>query len=187
MSACAVNPPAGVPAIGILGDTPYSAGEVRRLDRLIDDLNAEPLAFVVHLGDIGSSRQACTDEWISERKTQFGRIRHPFVLLPGDNEWSDCRDQGERLRAWRKAFCDFNFHKTKQSGEFCEHLRWEADGLVFVTLNVQGGNNNVGHAEHGPRMQAVPAWLDEAARLGVDDPATVARLRGKDLEELVGA
>jgi hypothetical protein len=138
---------------------------VRRLDRLIDDLNAEPLAFVVHLGDIGSSRLACTDDWIAQRKIQFRRIRHLFVLLPGDNEWSDCRDPEERLRAWRRAFCDFSFPRTHQSPEFCEHLRWEADGMVFVTLNVQGSNNNVGHAEHGPRMRAVHAWLDEAARL----------------------
>lgn len=154
-----------MPAIGVLGDTPYSAGEVRRLDALIDDLNAEPLAFVVHLGDIGPSRLACTDDWISERKNQFRRIRHLFVLLPGDNEWSDCADPEARLRAWRRAFCDFSFPRTHQSPEYCEHLRWEADGMVFVAVNVPGSGNNAGRAEHGPRMRAVHAWLDDAARL----------------------
>ncbi|HEY3073782.1 MAG TPA: hypothetical protein VGJ74_01285, partial [Burkholderiales bacterium] len=63
-----------------MGDTPYSEDEVKRLDRLIDELNAEPLAFVVHIGDITSGRGPCTDAWFEARKQQFARIRHPFVL-----------------------------------------------------------------------------------------------------------
>src|SRR5688572_5291950 len=39
-------------AFGFMGDTPYSDEQVRRLDRLIDDINAQELAFVVHVGDI---------------------------------------------------------------------------------------------------------------------------------------
>jgi hypothetical protein len=63
-------------------------------------------------------------------------------------------------------FCETALKVEKQPGPFCEHMRWEMDGLVFVTLNVQGSNNNVGRPEEfGPRMQAVYAWLDEAARL----------------------
>jgi len=160
-----VQPAPGGLAIGLLGDTPYSEGEIRRLDQLIDDINAEPLAFVAHVGDIGTSRQACDDQWLAERKRQFGRIRHPFVLLPGDNEWSDCRDPVERLRAWRKLFCVSSLKVEKQSGEYCEHVRWEAGGLVFVALNVAGSNNHVGHPEHAPRMAAVFQWLEEAAKL----------------------
>jgi len=42
----------------------------------------------------------------------------------------------------------------------------QANQVVFVTLNVQGSNNNVRHPEeHGPRMAAVHAWLDAAAGL----------------------
>ncbi|HSA90532.1 MAG TPA: hypothetical protein VLF42_11600 [Burkholderiales bacterium] len=111
---------------------------------------------MVHLGDIGSSAQACADAWLLERKRQFARIRHRFILLPGDNEWSNCRDPLARLRRWREIFCD-------KPGEFCEHRRWEAGGWVFVTLNVPGHDNNVRHPEHKPRMQAVLSWLEEAA------------------------
>jgi hypothetical protein len=125
---------------------------------VIDEINAQPLAFVVHVGDIGSSSLACTDAWLLERKAQFGRIRHPFILLPGDNEWSDCRDPLRRLERWRQIFCE-------APGEFCEHRRWEAEGWVFVALNVPGHNNNVRHAEHGPRMEVVLSFLDEAAHL----------------------
>jgi hypothetical protein len=166
LAGCAALPEGGV-AFGLLGDTPYSESEVERLDRLIDDINAAPLAFVVHVGDIGSSRQACVDDWLQARKRQFARIRHPFVLLPGDNEWTDCRDPVERLAQWRKLFCmeKRNLSVEKQKGPYCEHIRWEAGGFVFVALNVPGSNNNIRHPEHGPRMAAVAAWLDEAAKL----------------------
>jgi hypothetical protein len=52
-----------------------------------------------------------------------------------------------------------------QKGEYCEHVRWEAQGWVFVGLNVPGLNNNVRHREHARRMEAVLSWLDEAAAL----------------------
>ncbi len=148
--------PAGELAFGVLGDTPYSAAEVERLERLIDEMNAQPLEFVVHVGDIGTSAAACGDAWLLERKKQFARIRHRFVLLPGDNEWSNCRNPLQRLERWRELFCE-------TPREFCEHRHWESGGWVFVALNVPGHDNNLRHAEHGPRMRAVLAALDEAA------------------------
>ena len=151
----------------MLGDAPYSQDEVERLDRLIDEMNAEPLVFVAHVGDIGQSTpaQACGDDWLLQRKAQFARIRHPFVLLPGDNEWSDCRDPLGRLTRWRAIFCQQRLAVEVQQGEYCEHVRWEAGGWVFVALNVPGRTNNLRQAEHAPRMRAVLAWLDEAAAL----------------------
>ena len=158
-------PPAGGVGFGLLGDVPYSQREIRELDALIDQMNAQALAFVVHVGDIGTSAasQGCSDAWIEARKRQFSRLRHPFVLIPGDNEWSECRDPLARLARWRELFCGGSFER--QAGEFCEHRRWEAGGTVFVTLNVPGNNNNVRHAEHAARMQAAFAWLEEAAQL----------------------
>lgn len=128
-------------------------------------MNAQKLAFVVHLGDIGGSTESCSDDWLVKRKLQFERLRHPFILLPGDNEWSDCRAPLERLERWRGLFCNTSMKIERQPGPHCEHLRWEAGGYVFVALNIPGHNNNVRHPEHAPRMQAVLAWLDEAAQL----------------------
>jgi hypothetical protein len=165
VTACASAPPPmpGGLVFGVLGDAPYSQGEVERLDNVIDQMNREQLEFVVHVGDIGSSASACTDGWLRARKRQFERIRHPFLLIPGDNEWSDCKNPLERLRAWRQVFCTPTLKVERQSGEYCEHVRWEAGGWVFVALNVPGSNNNVRHPEHAPRMQTVFAWLDQAA------------------------
>lgn len=149
--------PPGQVAFGVLGDAPYSDAEVERLEGVIDEINAQPLEFVVHVGDIGSSARACDDKWLHERKAQFARVRHRFIFVPGDNEWSDCKQPLERLRRWREIFCE-------TPREFCEHQRWENAGWVFVTLNVPGHDNNMRHPEHGPRMKEVLSWLDEAAR-----------------------
>jgi hypothetical protein len=166
LAACAPLEPlaSGTPAFGILGDVPYSAAEVEKLDRIIDEMNAQALEFVVHVGDLGHSTlaQACSDGWLEQRKAQLARIRHRLIVIPGDNEWSDCARHGidpmARLRKWRELFCE-------TPREYCEHARWESGGWVFVTLNVPGSNNNLRHPEHAPRMQAVFAELDAAAKL----------------------
>ena len=173
-------PPPGY-TFALLGDTPYSASEVARLDRLIGDLNAERLELVVHLGDIGSSREACSDAWLDARKAQLARIRHAVVLVPGDNEWTDCRDQRARLAAWRERFCGAPFAVEVQAGEYCEHRRWQAAGLVFVTLNVPGSNNNRRDSqERARRMAAVLAWLDESAALAAGRGLTLMVLMQAD-------
>ena len=166
LAGCATAPAEGL-VFGVLGDTPYSEGEVRRLDALIDDINAERLDFVVHVGDIGSSKLACNDAWLAERRQQFARIKHKLVVIPGDNEWTDCKDPLARLAAWRKAFCPVSLAVERQPGEYCEHMRWEAGAFLFITLNVPGSNNNVrfNPGETARRMQAVLAWLDESAAL----------------------
>jgi hypothetical protein len=156
LGGCAHALPPSEPSFGVLGDAPYTEAAVARLDVVIDQINAQPLEFVVHVGDIGASNLACSDNWLLERKAQFARVRHRFILVPGDNEWKDCKDPLARLLRWREIFCE-------TPREFCEHRRWEANGWVFVALNVPGHDNNVRHAEHGPRMEAVLSLLRDAA------------------------
>jgi diadenosine tetraphosphatase ApaH/serine/threonine PP2A family protein phosphatase len=174
LAGCA-HAPAGSLVFGVLGDAPYTAAEVQRLDTLIDDMNREErLDFVVHVGDIGAGSATCTDKWLEARKRQFARLKSKFVLVPGDNEWVDCKDQLGRLAAWRRYFCAPALALEVQPGEYCEHMRWEARGFLFITLNVQGSNNNIrNRAEHARRMSAVLAWLDESALLARKRGATL--------------
>src|SRR5258708_18674796 len=49
-------------------------------------------------------------------------------------------------------------------------MRWIAAEVLFVGVNVQGSNNNLGRtsamdAEHRSRMAAVFAWLEDSLRL----------------------
>lgn len=177
LAGCAQRGPA--PASGqhfaLLGDVPYSRAEVNHLDGMIDAMNREPLAFVAHVGDITSGGGPCTDEWFEARREQFARLRAPFVLLPGDNEWTDCHRTGfdpvERLRKWRSLFCrePVKLKIERQPGEYCEHVRWMHEGVLFVALNIQGSNNNLGRTpemdrEYAARMRAVSAWMESSAR-----------------------
>jgi hypothetical protein len=160
-------------AFALMGDAPYSQHQADLLDGMIDRMNAEKLAFVVHVGDITSGTGPCSDEWLEARRKQFARFQHPFVMVPGDNEWTDCHRSGyaplERLAKWRSLFCVpvEKLSAERQKGKYCENIRWVYDNVVFVGLNVPGSNNNLGNdpLEHGERMQAVFAWLDEARSL----------------------
>lgn len=155
-----------------MGDVPYSQPQANLLDDMIARMNAEPLAFVVHVGDITSGRGPCGDEWMQARKKQFERFKAPFVLLPGDNDWTDCHREGmdprERLESWRRRFCvPVALDSFVRQHKYCENVRWIAGNRVFVGLNVQGSNNNLNRdpAEMGERMAEVFGWLDEAAKL----------------------
>lgn len=201
LSGCASLPPPEPVAysFALMGDTPYSQAQANLLDELITQMNREPLAFVAHVGDITSGRGPCDDVWLQARARQFASIRHPFVLLPGDNEWTDCHRSGfdplERLAKWRSLFClpVAQLALARQPGEYCENVRWEFDGIVFAGVNVPGSNNNLGRtpqmdAEHEQRMQAVFAWLDEARVLARNRKALVVLMQANPfLEPRAGA
>lgn len=153
-------------AFGVLGDVPYSDAEARRLDALIGRMNEQALAFVVHVGDLGTSArdQACGDAWLEARRAQLAKLRAPVVVLPGDNEWTDCAKHGlepqARLAAWRRLFCTDHFVLAleRQPGH-CENARWYANDMAFIGLNVPGGADPV---LDDARMAATLEWLDES-------------------------
>lgn len=169
---------------GILGDAPYSDHETVRFLNLIDDINAEPLAFVVHVGDMkAGSNSPCTDALYEERRAQFERFKAPFHFVPGDNDWVDCRrptngsmDPIERLARLRSVYYGSGplppparrIEGERQPG-YPENIRWTRSGVVFVTLNVQGSNDNYGFnaandAEHDQRRAANLAWIAAGVR-----------------------
>jgi len=168
----------------LIGDTPYGTLEALALDAMIREINEENLAFVIHVGDITAGQGPCTDDWFGARKRQFQKFRHPLVIIPGDNDWVDCHRSGfdpiERLNRFRQLFeagdeslGERTIALERQSGryaEYREHMRWIAANVLFVGVNVQGSNNNLGRtpamdAEYRRRMEAVFAWLDDSIRL----------------------
>jgi hypothetical protein len=171
-------------AFALIGDTPYNESEAAVLDRVIDEMNGEDLAFVIHVGDITGGLGPCTDAWLEARKRQFERSKHPFVIVPGDNEWVDCHRSGmdplERLAKFRELFesGDSSLGERKlglerQSGRYAayrEHVRWTTGNVLFVGLNVQGSNNNLGRSaamdtEYRDRMPAVLDWMRDSLRV----------------------
>jgi hypothetical protein len=170
------------------GDTPYFAFEEPAVERLIAGLADANVAFVVHVGDIKLGAASCSDELFHERRRLFDASPVPFIFVPGDNEWVDCRsalaggyDPLERLAQLRALFHagDASLGQRRlalerQSADprfsaYRENVRWTFGGIVFVALNVPGSNNNLRQdgttdVEHAERMAANFEWLADAVR-----------------------
>ena len=177
LAGCASGPQL---SFAIIGDMGYRASEEPQVENVLRELNAAPLAFVAHVGDLGSPLAgSCSDELLAKRLAQFRASAHPLVYTPGDNEWTDCHDgQGvkggnplERLAVVRAMF--FKEEQSlgqrklpliRQGGAYRENARWEAGGVTFLTLHVVGSNNGLGRTPAGDeewarRRDAVLAWL----------------------------
>jgi len=176
----------------LIGDLLYSAEEVAKFPNLIEDINQEKLAFIVHDGDIKSGSSLCTDEVFENRHELFQTFAHPFVYIFGDNEWTDCHrannggyDPLERLEKLRFIFTQGDqslgqqtLLLERQSNDpqyikFRENVRWIYGKVVFVGLNVPGSNNNFGRtpeadAEYFERNAANLAWLRQAFALAAE-------------------
>jgi hypothetical protein len=190
LAGCASGPQV---SFAIIGDMGYRASEEPLLENVLREVNAAPLAFVVHVGDLGSPLAgSCTDELLAKRLAQFQASAHPLIYTPGDNEWTDCHDgQGvkggnplQRLPVVRGMFFkdgqslgQRKLPLVRQSGTYPENARWELGGVTFLTLHVVGSNNGLGRTpdgdeEHAKRRDATLAWLREGF---ADAKATAAR------------
>ncbi len=185
VSGCAATaqPGPGSFSFGLFGDMPYFRHEEAWTRDIVQEMGTHELAFVVHNGDIKRGASPCTDAIYTMVKGMFDASPHPLVYLPGDNEWTDCHRSGadpvERLDRLRQVF-----HAGEESlgvrrirlerqssdpryAEFRENVRWAHMGVLFVGLNVPGGNNNFGRnaaadAEFRRRSAANAAWIAQS-------------------------
>lgn len=93
LSSPALTPPGGDGpfSFGFIGDTPYSRFEEVALQRVFDGQARADLAFTLHVGDIKSRNESCSDDFLAHRLALLDQSPHPLVYTPGDNEWTDCR------------------------------------------------------------------------------------------------
>lgn len=187
--AAVVPDAAGRFAFALIGDQPYTALDERQLDRVLAAID-DDVAFVMHVGDLKSSSEACTDALLERRAAQLGRARQPLVFVPGDNEWTDCGrarpafdpyDRLERLRALfhgqpalpaalaREWTAQGAAPEAGVTEPWPEHLRWWTGRTLFTTLNLPGSDHGfdapgIDPARERRRQQAVAAWLAAGAR-----------------------
>jgi hypothetical protein len=163
----------------LLGDTPYGAGEESQFANMLQDINRSDVAFAVHVGDFKNGLTSCSDQVFEQRHALFDASHHPFIYIPGDNEWTDCHrlfaggyDPLERLAALRARFFSsanslgkMPLKLLRQSDDpaaprFPEHMRWAYGGVQFVALNFPGGDNNSRMPqEAATRTAAALTWL----------------------------
>ncbi|UCV30336.1 metallophosphoesterase family protein [Ferribacterium limneticum] len=164
----------------LIGDTPYSDHERIELPKMLDAIADSHVEFVAHIGDIKHGSARCDDALFEDRRRIFDASRVPFVFVPGDNEWTDCDRLSngaysplERLNKLRSLFWQDSLSLgqkklalERQPGNYPEHARFRIGPVLFVTLNLPGGNNNWGmtreaSAEFRARNPVVIAWLKE--------------------------
>jgi hypothetical protein len=181
----------------LIGDMPYTKVQEVEYQRVLAALNATDLEFIAHIGDFqfdaspynrnpAIASMPCVDENYKAIYDSFQSLRHPLILTPGDNDWSDCwplearkidplellakirtlffpegKSLGQKPIAVRNQSVDPKFAK------FRENLRWSIAGVTFVTVHIVGENDNLGRtpdmdAEHLERKAANIAWLKQA-------------------------
>lgn len=177
---CTTLAQAEVWQVGLIGDVPYSDDERRELPRLLEKMADKKVDFIAHIGDFKHGKDRCDDALFADRHQLFNASRVPFVYIPGDNEWTDCGrlsnggyDPLERLDKLRRLFWADNqslgqkkLALQRQPGAYREHSRFRLGPVLFVTLNIPGGNNNFGttdiaQPEFLARNPAVLSWMKE--------------------------
>ena len=197
--ACATRPPPPDSfTFAVLGDIGYGPSEEGQFLATMRQIDAATPAFTVHVGDF-MAHEPCTDAFYEKRKRQFDESGAPFILTPGDNEWEDCprwwqapRDSLESLEAVRRIFFADRWSMGRRRMEtlaqdHClaspppgcgcaahpENRQWRYRRVHFVTLNIPGHKNNLGHGPRGDqevacRNAANAAWLESAAVASMD-------------------
>lgn len=150
--------------LAIIGDTPYDDAQTATFPALVAAVNADRgVRTVVHLGDIKSG-QPCTDEFFRGRRDVYETFDDPFVLTPGDNDWTDCHRPAfgafvptERLDSLRKIFYPKPARalggtpamavrpqsRDPRFSAYVENVLWSRARTVFSTLHVVGSNNDL--------------------------------------------
>lgn len=122
------NDPFTMAAIGDVpyGSSPTDTAQFKALPTFLQALDADQdVSFAVHLGDIHSGSEYCTEDYDRAIYQYFSALKHPLVYTPGDNEWTDC-------------------HRAKQGGGTYN----AATGTIDYKLDANG--NPMGYANGDP-------------------------------------
>lgn len=95
------QPPSRAFTYAVYGDAPYGTtptdtSETDATPAFIRAVNADPaVETVVHVGDIHSGSQYCTQQYDQQIYDLWKGYADPLVYTPGDNEWTDCHKAKE--------------------------------------------------------------------------------------------
>ncbi len=196
--------PSAAYRVGLFGDMPYGEYGRAQYPAVLADMNRADLTFSVFNGDIkngsepcyadvdGSAAAAGKPDVYKQAVRSFNTLRAPVVVIPGDNEWTDCDrtrivpafNSTQRLAYLRRVFypTDQTLGRrtatvTRQSAKYPENVRRTVGPVTFVAVNIPGSDNNwvdpardgtaegpaaEAQAEYTARNAANLAWLDAA-------------------------
>jgi hypothetical protein len=148
----------------LLADTPFGDAQRAAFPALVDAINADRrIKFVLHAGNVKNGSSTCDDARFADLAELFDTFRVPFVLPPGDNDWTDCHRTAaggylptERLEAVRDIFFPDSgrtiggrrMRVTTQANDpahaaYRENVRFMRSHVVFATVHVVGSENDL--------------------------------------------
>lgn len=95
--------------VAVYGDAPYGVSpiddsQLKATPAFIDSINADrEVSLVLHVGDIHSGKQYCTEAYDRAVFDLWMSFRSPLIYTPGDNEWADCHKKAEGGGAYNAA------------------------------------------------------------------------------------
>ena len=166
------------------GDLPYTAAQSGLLQSLLSDVLEDEPPFLVHVGDLKSGSEPCTERALGRMAGLFKAQSVPVVYTPGDNEWTDCRravaggyDPAERLVVLRRLYYGDpgvlrlqELRVSRENAAYPENYWFLYQGVLFATVHVVGSHNNLvrgdaaAAAELASRSQANRGHLKAAVR-----------------------
>ncbi|MEV6983873.1 metallophosphoesterase [Sphaerisporangium sp. NPDC051017] len=148
----------------LLGDTPYGPAQEAAFPNLVKDINSDKdVKLVLHAGDVKSGSTSCDDAHLTATQKQYQTFEDPFVLTPGDNDWTDCHRKAaggflptERLEAVRRIFYPvpgrtLGRHPMRvetqaydrRHRDYVENTLFTEKDVVFAAVHVVGSVNDL--------------------------------------------
>jgi hypothetical protein len=163
--------------IAVIGDVPYGNAAIALFPTMVRAIDADPkVREVVHVGDLKSGSELCSDARFQISADLFNSFRDPMIYAIGDNEWTDCHRANnggfnplERLARVREMFFPVpgqvlgGRRKTVEAQpSYPENQLWVESRVTFAALHIIGSNNGL------------DKWFGDRTINGVPAPETAA-------------
>ncbi|MCG8606740.1 DNRLRE domain-containing protein [bacterium] len=173
----------------VIGDIPYSKKEYKILLRHVEQHNKYSRAeFLVHVGDIRGTRAKCKESEYEQVASALLGLHVPALIVPGDNEWVDCKKPEVAWAYWTKNFIDFekNFcgaPNVERQSQRPENFAFVKKGVLMIGINMVAGRNYDSKGKK-VRLKDNAAWVKHQFDLHKDNVRAAVvfghALRGSD-------
>lgn len=145
----------GVINIAVFGDSPYGltptdTSEFEATPAFIDTINADTsIEFVMHVGDIHSGKQYCTEAYDNSIYNLWTGFYAPLIYTPGDNEWTDCHKTGEGGGSYNKTTGQIDY-KTDANGNLIDYAAGNPVANLELVRSIFFANPGYAIGDHKP-------------------------------------
>ena len=150
----------------VMGDVPRSEAEKIILQEQISKHNRQsPAQFVFHVGDIKSGSTPCDENNYALVADYLKQLTVPVFIVPGDNEWNDCKDPIQAWNYWEQYFMAFDQNwdvpfKVSRQDDYPVNNAFVQNEILFIALNLVGGRIH-DQSEWNAMQQNAVDWIGQ--------------------------